>query len=84
MHLIWRRYSRSGYAPSWFYVVAAVGFAALAVWAAVRGDWLVAAIALVMIGAAVAARSVSRRLAEAADESRRNVAAGKDGRDGQE
>jgi hypothetical protein len=49
MHLLWRRYSRSGAAPPIFYAIAGAGFVALAVWAAFKGDWLVVAIALVMI-----------------------------------
>lgn len=66
MHLLWRRWSRSGYAPSWFYYTMAAAFAALAAWAAVRGDWLVLAIAAAMLAVAVAGSRLMRRLAEAA------------------
>ncbi len=57
MHLLVRRYNRSGAAPSWFYAVLAAAFVALAAWALVRGDWLVATIAAVMF---VAALSIAR------------------------
>lgn len=57
MHILWKRYSRSGAAPPWFYVAMAIGFAALAAWAIVERDWLVMALALAMIGVtAVGAR----------------------------
>ena len=39
MHLIWRRYTRSGYAPPLFYIVMAAGFIALAVFSGMRGSW---------------------------------------------
>jgi uncharacterized membrane protein len=48
MHLLMRRYHRSGAAPAWFYGAAAAGFGALFVWAVVAGDWLVAVVALLM------------------------------------
>lgn len=66
MYLLWRRWSRSGYAPPLFYYALAAGFAALAAWAAVRGDWLVVIIAALMLAVAVAGSRVMRRLAEAA------------------
>ncbi len=50
MHILWKRYSRSGAAPVWFYAAMALGFGALAVWAIVQRDWLVMALALAMIG----------------------------------
>jgi hypothetical protein len=64
MHLIWRRYNRSGFAPAWFYVALVVGFTALAVVGAVRGDWLVLPIALVMAGVTVLVSVVARRLGD--------------------
>jgi hypothetical protein len=62
MHLLWRRYSRSGAAPPWFYFVMALGFAALAVWAIVARDWLVMALALAMIGVTAAGARIMRAL----------------------
>ena len=70
MHLLWRRYSRSGYAPSIFYWLMAAGFAALAGWGAVRGDWLVAAIALAMAPVTYVGARVMRMLSASASESR--------------
>ena len=60
MHLIWRRYSRSGAAPPWFYVAMALGFTALAVWAIVQRDWLVMALAFAMIGVTAAGARIMR------------------------
>ena len=54
MHLIWRRYSRSGYAPPLFYFGMAAGFIALAAFSSMRGSWLIAAIAIVMAGVTLA------------------------------
>ena len=65
MHLIWRRYSRSGYAPPAFYIVMALGFIALAVFSGMRGGWLITAVALVMAGVTLAGSRVMRRLADA-------------------
>jgi hypothetical protein len=73
MHLLWKRYSRSGYAPPWFYIAVGAGFAALAVWALVQRDWLVAAIALAMIAVTVGGSRIMRRLGEASAASRRAV-----------
>jgi hypothetical protein len=81
MHLLWKRYSRSGYAPPWFYVLMALGFIALAVWGAVRADWVVMGVALVMIPLTIGGSRVMKRLSAAADISRRDVER-KDGRDG--
>ena len=69
MHLIYRRYSRSGYAPSVFYIVMALGFAALAVFALVRADWLIAGIAAAMVAATAVGARVMRRLSQASAES---------------
>jgi len=64
MHLLVRRHSRTGGAPSWLYALFAAGFVALAAWALVRGDWLVAVIAAVMFVAALSiARLMQRVLA---------------------
>lgn len=75
MQFIWRRYSRSGYAPPLFYIAVAIGFVALAVWGAVQGDWLVMALALAMVPATYAGARVMRRLGEAEAASRREIAA---------
>ena len=64
MHLLLRRYSRSGYASRWFLWALAAGFAALAVWAVVRSDWLVLALAVVMTAVTLAAVPLTRRLTE--------------------
>jgi len=66
MSLLYRRYLRSaGYPPLWFFGLAACGFAGLAIWALVHGDWLVAALALAMVAVALAFGVASRRLARA-------------------
>lgn len=73
MSLIFRRYTRStGYAPSWFYAIAAVAFAALAIWAATSSNWLVAIIAALMIVASVAVGFITRRLRTALEASSRD------------
>lgn len=65
MHLIWRRYSRSGAAPSWFYAAMALGFAAVAIWAIVARDWLVMALALAMIGVTTIGARIMRSIRNA-------------------
>ena len=60
MHLLWRRYSKSGAAPPWFYAAMALAFGALAVWAIVAHDWLVMALALAMIGVTAAGARIMR------------------------
>ncbi len=82
MHLLWKRYARSGHAPPWFYAVMAVGFTGLAVWGAVRQDWVVAGVAAVMIAVTVVGSRVMRRLSEAAEASQKAIDAGEDGDDG--
>jgi hypothetical protein len=82
MHLLMRRYSRSGYASRWFLRALAAGFVALAAWAAVRGDWLVLALAIVMAAVALAAVPLARRLAEGLRESNRAVDAEREARHG--
>ncbi|MEX2247126.1 MAG: hypothetical protein WEC75_10610 [Dehalococcoidia bacterium] len=67
MHLLWRRYTRSGHAPSWFYVAMALAFAALAAWALVRTDWLVAVVATIMVVATLGGSRLMRRLRQAHD-----------------
>jgi hypothetical protein len=62
MHLLGKRYSRSGAAPPWFYFVMALGFAALAVWAIVARDWVVMALALAMIGVTAGGARMMRSL----------------------
>lgn len=78
MHLLWKRYSRSGYAPPWFYALLGAGFIALAVWALVTGDWLVAAIAIVMLPVTFGGSRVMKRLRDASEASRRTLDARKD------
>jgi hypothetical protein len=75
MHMIWQRYSRSGYAPRWYYVAMAFAFGALAVWALVTADWVVAAVAAAMAGVVVLGSGLMRRLAVAADASARELEA---------
>jgi len=82
MHLLMRRYSRSGYASRWFLWALATAFVALAVWAIVRTDWLVLALALVMTAVALAAVPVTRRLAEGLRESNRAIDAEREARNG--
>jgi hypothetical protein len=65
MHLLYRRYTRSAAAPMAFYVAFAIGFVALAVFALVRADWLIAAIAIVMIGVTAAGARFMRRVGAA-------------------
>ncbi len=60
MYFLWKRYSRSGAAPPWFYAAMALGFAALAIWAIVARDWLVMALALAMIGVTAAGARIMR------------------------
>jgi len=78
MHLLWKRYSRSGYAPPWFYALLSAGFIALAAWALVTGDWLVAAIAIVMLPITVGGAMLMKRLSEASEASRKALDARKD------
>jgi hypothetical protein len=73
MQFLWRRYARSGYAPPWFYLLAAIGFLALAIWGAVQNDWLIMAIAIVMIPVTIAGSRLMQRLSIAADASRREL-----------
>ena len=64
MHLLWKRYSRSGMAPAWFYAALALGFVALAVWGAVQQNWIVVIVALVMAPIAIVGSRFIRRNAE--------------------
>jgi uncharacterized membrane protein len=73
VHLIWRRYSRSGYAPPAFYIVMALGFMALAIFSGMRGNWLITAIAVVMAGVTLAGSRVMRRLSDADASKRRRA-----------
>jgi hypothetical protein len=71
MSLMLRRYAKStGYARPWFYAAMALGFAALAVWAAVAGDWIVMGVALAMITASIVAIPLTRRLARGLEASK--------------
>jgi len=78
MMMLWRRYSKSGYAPGWFYLAIGAGFAAFAVWALVRGDWLVAAIAAAMVAVTAAGSRVMRHLQDAQAASERGMKARRD------
>lgn len=73
MHLLVGRYARSGYAPAWFLRALAVAFAAAAAWAVVRADWLVFALASVMVGVTLIAAPVARRLSRGLQASQREV-----------
>lgn len=79
MHLIVRRYSRSGYAPTAFYWLMAAGFGALAAWGIATGDWVVAGIAIAMAPVAIGGARVMRSLARAARESEDRLARGENG-----
>lgn len=59
--MLFRRRSRRRTPPA-FYIALALGFGAIAVVAAIRGDWLVMALAAVMIGVALAGMRVMRAL----------------------
>lgn len=70
MMLLLGRYGKSsGYAPSWFYVLAAIGFAALTVWAVVQRDWVVAGVAVAMVGMTAVVAMITRRLRAALEAS---------------
>jgi hypothetical protein len=73
MHLLWKRYSRSGYASAWFLRALAVAFVSLGIWAGTRGDWLVLALALVMAPLTLAAVPLTRRLSEGLHASQQNM-----------
>jgi uncharacterized membrane protein len=76
MSMIWRRYAKSTrYARSRFYIVLAIGFAALAGWAVVERDWLVGVIAAVMVVLAAITGLFARRLSRelAASESKQRL-----------
>ena len=73
MHLLWKRYTRSGLAPPWFYAAMAAAFLALAVWGGLRADWTVMAIALLMAPVTLAGARLMRRLSAAAEASRREI-----------
>lgn len=64
MHLLVGRYSRSGYGPPWFYGAICIGFGAMAIWAFLQTDWIVGALALVMVPITIAGSRLIRRLAE--------------------
>jgi hypothetical protein len=79
MHLIWKRYTRSGSAPTWFYALIGSGFVALAIWGLAQRDWIVAAIAAVMVPVTIGGSVLMRRLREASVASQRSIDARKDG-----
>jgi hypothetical protein len=62
MHLLYRRYAWSGAASGWFYALIGSGFVSLTVLAAVRGEWLLMALGILMIAATIAAAMVMRRV----------------------
>jgi hypothetical protein len=71
MIILMRRWSRSAYAPWWFYALMCGGFAVLAAFGVIRGDWLVVVLAAVMFVVAAAAARLMPKLARAAEESKR-------------
>lgn len=73
MHLLWKRYTRSGFAPPWFYTAMSAAFLALAVWGGLRADWTVMALALALAPATLAGARLMRRLSAAAEASRREI-----------
>lgn len=81
MHLIWKRYAKSGYAPGWFYIIAAIAFVVVAIWGAVELDWIVAFVAIAMACTAIAGGRLMRRLSDGLAESSRRVHAQSDGAD---
>ncbi|MBI2723638.1 MAG: hypothetical protein HYX50_01110 [Chloroflexi bacterium] len=83
MHLIWRRYSRSGAAPPWFYVAMAVGYGALAAWGIRERDWLVVILAVVMVAVTYGGARLMRVVARA-NRSAGETAAAPDRREGRE
>ncbi len=74
MHLLVRRYNRSGYAASWFYAAIGVGFGALAILALAHQDWLAASAAIAMVPITIAGARLMRRLKGAARASRAALA----------
>lgn len=82
MHLLMRRYSRFGYASRWFLWALAAGFVALAVWAIVRSDWLVLALAIAMTAVTLAAVPITRRLADGLRASSRAIDTEREARNG--
>jgi Flp pilus assembly protein TadB len=73
--LLRRRYARSGSGSSWFPALLAAAFAGLAVWAAIAGDWLTAAIAAVMVCVAGGGYIVMRRVRATGDGSKKDEVA---------
>ena len=72
MNIIYKRWSRAGYLPSWFYAVLASGFVSLTILAAFQSEWLAAAIALAMVGVTIAAARYMPRLARAEQASKQH------------
>lgn len=71
MHLLWRRYARSGYAPAWFYALIGSAFVSLVAWALFERDWLIAAIAGVMVLVTAAGGAAMARMRDAYEPSSR-------------
>ncbi len=78
MHLIWKRYSRSGYAPTWFYALLGSGFVSITIWALAQRDWIVAAIAALMVPVTIGGSVLMRHLREASAASQRSIDQRKD------
>lgn len=70
MHLIVRRYSRSGAATTWFYALLCTGFFTMAIWGFVRQDWLAAMIALAMAPVTLAGGRAIQRVQQRAKTAR--------------
>jgi len=71
MYFLWKRWARAGYLPPWFYALLALAFAALALIALAREQWLALTLAIVMITVSLVAMRFMPRLADAAEASRR-------------
>ena len=64
MSLMLRRYAKStGYARPILYALFAIGFTALAVWAGMQQQWLIATFAIVMAAVSIVAIPITQRLA---------------------
>ena len=81
MNFLWKRYSRSGSAPPWYYGLMAVAFIAVAIWAGAQRDWLVMAIAIAMVGITAGGARIMRSLRDGSATPRGTGAPRKDGDD---
>ena len=72
MNIIYKRWSRAGYLPSWFYAILASGFVSLTIIAAVNSEWVAMLLATFMVGVTIAAARYMPRLAHASEASKRH------------